>query len=385
MSATVVETVPAFVPLQLRSGFGPVYRQVSTAAPRECRPDEIPIIDIGTIRDGPEARQKLAVEIKKAAEEVGFFYISNHGIDQGIIDNAQKAAWNFFRQPVEEKAKISRSRSRFYNGFTERGTVHVSPTETIDNKEGFSWRYDPKYDPEGKDLTAVPEEVQAWIRGEDFVWEGTEHIPDFKKDTLTYWGACLTLARLLVKVFAVCQGLPETHFDSITTYPGADGVYNYYPGLTPEQASKDGPIDVGLGSHTDLQCFTLLWQDHVGGLQVLNTEGQWIKATPVPGTFVVNIGDFLMRMSNDKFKSTVHRVYNRSTEERLSMPFFFGFNFNEKCSVLPTCTDENNPPKYEPISCGEWCARRFQQQGYHAGDKIELGPASATVELTVKA
>jgi hypothetical protein len=95
MSSTVVETAaaPTFVPLELRSAFGPVYRQVSTAAPRDCRPDEIPNIDIGTIRDGPEARAKLAVQIKKVAEEVGFFYISNHGIDQEIIDKAEKAAW----------------------------------------------------------------------------------------------------------------------------------------------------------------------------------------------------------------------------------------------------------------------------------------------------
>ena len=162
-----------------------------------------------------------------------------------------------------------------------------------------------------------------------------------------------------MKVFAICQDLPEDYFDSITTYPGADGVYNYYPALSAEAIAKAGPGDVGLGSHTDLQCFTLLWQDQVGGLQVLNHEGQWIKANPIPGTFVVNIGDFLMRMSNDRFKSTVHRVYNRSTVDRLSMPFFFGFNFNEKCSVLPTCTDENNPPKYAPISCGEVCFLKF--------------------------
>lgn len=121
------------------------------------------------------------------------------------------------------------------------------------------------------------------------------------------------------------------------------------------EADMAKPVEVGLGSHTDLQCFTLLWQDMTGGLQVLNNEGQWIKATPVKDTFVVNIGDFLQRLSNDKFKSTVHRVFNRAPVDRISMPFFFGFNFNETCGVLPTCTDEDNPPKYEPISCGEVC------------------------------
>lgn len=157
----------------------------------------------------------------------------------------------------------------------------------------------------------------------------------------------------MIKVFAICLDLPEDYFDALTSYPGADGVFNYYPGLSPDLVQADGPIDVGLGAHTDLQCLTLLWQDQVGGLQVLNTQGEWIKAQPIPGTFVVNIGDFFMRMSNGRLKSTVHRVYNRTTHNRLSMPFFLGFNFNETCSVLPTCTDENNPPKYEPIFCGE--------------------------------
>ncbi len=115
--------------------------------------------------------------------------------------------------------------------------------------------------------------------------------------------------------------MPEDYFDSRTTYPGADGVFNYYPVTTAEESATNA---VGLGSHTDLQLFTLLWQDMIGGLQVLNKEGQWIKAVPVEGTIVVNIGDFMMRLCNDMYKSTVHRVYNRSGEERVSMPFFFG-------------------------------------------------------------
>lgn len=261
--------------------------------------------------------------------------------------------FSFFQQPTEQKQKVAGSKSKFFNGYTTRGTAQISPTESRDNKEGFMWRYDPKYDPVEKPISDIPGEVQQWLRGEDFVWEGTSHLPSFQEDTLKYWASCLTLARALVKVFAICQDLPENYFDELTTYPGADGVYNYYPALSPEELAKAGSNDVGLGSHTDLQCFTLLWQDQVGGLQVLNNAGQWIKASPIPGTFVVNIGDFLKRMTNDKFQSTVHRVYNRATVDRLSMPFFFGFNFNDKCSVLPTCTDEMNPPKYEPISCGE--------------------------------
>jgi hypothetical protein len=98
-------------------------------------------------------------------------------------------------------------------------------------------------------------------------------------------------------------------------------VFNFYPAMSAEAAAKSQ--DIGIGSHTDLQCFTLLWQDMNGGLQVLSNEGEWIKATPLEGTFVVNIGDYLMRLTNDRMKSTVHRVYNRSTVDRYTIPSRF--------------------------------------------------------------
>ena len=96
-----------------------------------------------------------------------------------------------------------------------------------------------------------------------------------------------------------------------------------------------------------------------GGLQVLSIDGQWLNAPPIEGTIVVNIADFLQRLSNDKFKSTVHRVYNRQPTSRYSMPFFFGFNPDSTCAVVPTCTDKDHPPKYEPISCGQWRETRL--------------------------
>lgn len=274
---------------------------------------------------------------------------------------------------MEEKQKIAKTRSHHYNGYNGRGTTKISPSESIDKREAFMWSYDPELDADVKDCTEIPETVKKWLRCEDFIWEGTAQVPNFKNDIITYWRACLKLARSLVKVFALCQGLPEDYFDALTTYPGADGVLNYYPGLTSDEASKPVTDEVGIGSHTDLQCFTLLWQDDIGGLQVLNNEDQWIKAKPIPGTLVVNIGDFLMRMSNDKFKSTVHRVFNRTTLDRYSMPFFFGFNFNEICSVLPTCIDEKHPAKYEPISCGEVSPIDPRSLFYRAPVLIVLG------------
>ncbi|KAH9213384.1 hypothetical protein DL95DRAFT_506494 [Leptodontidium sp. 2 PMI_412] len=169
--------------------------------------------------------------------------------------------------------------------------------------------------------------------------------------SIAYWQQCLSLARRLIRLFALALDLDENHFDCLITFLGADCVYNFCPGKSPAEAAI--AKDVGLGSHTDPQYFTLLWQDLIGGLQVLTREGEWIKATPISGTIVVNIGDFLQGVSNDRFVRTVHGIFSRAQSDRISMPFFFGFNFNEKVGVLESCLGEGEFAKYEPVSCGE--------------------------------
>jgi len=213
------------------------------------------------------------------------------------------------------------------------------------------WRYSPEHDPDTKDINAIPPAVKESLMSEDFMWKSTSHLPKFKEVSIDYWQQSLTLSRKLIRVIALSLGLPETYFDKYVTYPGADGAYNHYPALTAEEAERQK--DVSLGSHTDVQVFTLLWQDATGGLQVLNPSGQWVKVEPIPDTIIVNIGDFLMRLSNDRYKSTVHRVSDTAGKERYSLSFFFGFNFNEKVEVISTCIPEGEKAKYDPISAGE--------------------------------
>lgn len=353
--------------LMLRTAYGPEYRDVLNTPPRDCTASEIPTIDLTQLYSpNLEDRKALALKIRYAGVNTGFFYIKNHGIPEETIANAKKQLLTFFKQSPEDKAKVSREKSKYFNGWRGAGQTNIDPAASPDVNESLGWKYHPKYDPDPKEASSIPAEVLPWIRGEEFVWEGTSHLPNFKTDVLAYWSACLTLSRRLVRIFALALDLNEHYFDDKTTFPGADGVFNYYPVRTKQEAERN---DVGLGSHTDLQLFTLLWQDMIGGLQVLNKEGQWIKALPQPGTIVVNIGDFMMRISNDTFKSTVHRVYNTSMEERVSMPFFFGLNFNEVCGVVPTCVSEKRPAKYKPISCGDWCQLRFALEAKEARAK----------------
>ncbi|KAI0397323.1 hypothetical protein F5Y17DRAFT_464766 [Xylariaceae sp. FL0594] len=336
--------------LELRTALGPVYRDVLPHPARDCTPEEIPVIDLQPMfSDEISERRKVSSAIRAAAVTNGFFYVKNHGIPSETIAKCKQQVLNLMKEPQEVKERISSHKhSKYYNGYLGSRRAQISASETPDVRESFSFRYSPELDPEHPmDISAIPAEVRPWIRGEDFVWEGTKHLLGFKEDCLAYWGSCLILARKLVRMFALSLDLEEDYWDDKVTFPGADGVFNYYPTRSKEEVENNF---VGLGSHTDLQLFTLLWQDNIGGLQILTREGQWIKAS---GTLVVNIGDFMMRLCNDIYKSTVHRVTNESTEERVSMPFFFGLNFNCVEGVVPSCTSESNPARYEPISCGD--------------------------------
>ncbi|KAK9422034.1 putative Fe2OG dioxygenase domain-containing protein [Seiridium unicorne] len=334
--------------LELRTALGPVYRDVLVTPPRNCTPDEIPIIDLRhLLSDDVKKRKEVAMEIRSAAVNTGFFYVKNHGISQETIAKAKEQGLNFMRQPREKKDTISSKHSKYYNGYSGELTTNISPSESVDVRESFSFRYSPELDPDHPmDLSEVPSEVRPWIRGEDFVWEGTAHLPNFKKECVAYWADCLQLARRLVRAFALSLDLAEDYWNSKVTHPGADSVFNYYrPRSTQE------------------------------------IQGEF--APPIEGTFVVNIGDYMMRLTNDTYISTVHRVTNESPLERVSMPFFFGLNFNCVESVIPSCISQTNPAKYEPISCGDWCQMRFKIERDAFDEKAAktaLAPSAVVVQ-----
>lgn len=229
-----------------------------------------------------------------------------------------------------------------------------------DRKETFAIQYDARYDSLHASPSPNISTDDDTVKGHDLIWTRTSHLQGLRETTISFWAQRLQLARKLTRVFALALDLDENYFDSLTTEPGADALYIHYPPcLIAPSVEKNKDIDVGIGSHTDIQLFTLLWQDDLGGLQVLSNTDEWLDASPIRGTLVVNVGDFLQRLSNDRFRSTVHRVYNRANTSRYSMPFFFGFNADAVCEVVPTCIGEGKPAKYPPISCGEWRKQRF--------------------------
>ncbi|UPX20831.1 uncharacterized protein EKO05_0011048 [Ascochyta rabiei] len=347
----------AYTTIELLTPNGPEFRRVSTAPARHPHSEEIPLIDFSSIDDDLEARKSIVEQVRKAAENTGFFYIYNHGIQDSLIQSALAQAKAFFEQPLENKAKLLPDCTGPGVGYRGVSSTQINRTESRDRKETFAIQYDQRYDPRhnvSPDITSADEET---VRSHDLIWKRTQQLQGFQATTVSFWQERLQLARKLVRIFALALSLPETYFDDVTTTPGADALYIHYPPSPPH--ASDETIDVGIGSHTDIQLFTLLWQDNSGGLQVLANTDEWLDARPIEGTLVVNVGDFLQRLSNDKFRSTVHRVYNKTEQSRYSMPFCFGFNADAVCEVVPTCVDDERPPKYAPISCGEWRQQRF--------------------------
>ncbi|KAF8849105.1 2OG-Fe(II) oxygenase [Acephala macrosclerotiorum] len=345
--------------LKLSSAEGPVYRRIKNTPIRDARPDEIPIIDIsGIYSQNFEDRKSVANQIHLAATSSGFFYIKSHGVLSSTTEATQASALEFFRQPEEIKEKVNATLSNSMNGWKPPKTQRINASESIDVRETFSFRYNPLYDPDVPDTEdEIPEDIKNTVTIDEFCWEKTSNLPHFKRDILEYWRATVKLARNLTRSFALALSLPEEYFDTKITYPDASVAMNYYPPMPP---SSDEAGENSIGSHTDFQLFTILWQDSNGGLQVLNRDGEWISAAPIEGTFVVNIGDYLQRITNDQYISTVHRARNLSGKERISMPLFFGFNLSETCGVLESCVDEEHPAKYEPISCQDWVERRIK-------------------------
>ncbi|RYC65993.1 hypothetical protein CHU98_g261 [Xylaria longipes] len=379
MASASVETVQipgdiiTTTQLRLSSGNGPVTRTVLKTPLRDALPSEIPIIDIsGIFGASKDARVNVARQIRDAATNNGFFYIKNHGIPPDIPETACEKLLEFFRQPREVKDRASISQSKFFNGYKAPKSQRINPFESVDVRETFSWTYDPRYDPSVSDPAAIPSHIAGHLKMEDFFWEATANLPGFKEAIVRYWRSCLAVARALVRVFALSLDLPEDFFAEKFTHPDAALALNYYPPLpAPQTSAEQGEEEVSIGSHTDFQLFTMLWQDNNGGLQVLNRQGQWINAKPIPGTFVVNIADYLQRITNDRYVSTVHRAQNHSGKERISMPFFFGFNLNESCGVLDSCVAEGEEKKYGEISCEEWVrkrARAMHREGESQGN-----------------
>jgi isopenicillin N synthase-like dioxygenase len=314
--------------------------------------DEIPIVDFGAaLRGEPDAKAAAARALRNACENVGFFYIRNHGIPDADIERTFDIGRRFFALPLENKLSIHKNLSPQHAGFTPLLAENTDASNDGDLHESFDMVSPLARFPSSK---ATGADVNLW----------PEALPELKASLDRYFGQVLELGKRLFEMVALSLGLPEDFFRPHLTHPMGMLRINSYPPQTAQSDSRQ----IGIGAHTDYECFTILAQQPgITALQVWNGR-EWIKAPPIPGTFVVNIADLLQRWSNDAFLSTRHRAINVSGAARLSIPFFLGVNYDTTISPLPGCVSAERPGKYPPVIAGDYILQRLNETYGMAGE-----------------
>jgi isopenicillin N synthase-like dioxygenase len=305
--------------------------------------DKIPVIDVSKLRSGtPETAHAVALEIRQAAEEVGFFYILNHGIPEAVIKQAYYVAKEFFNLPKERKDSVKINTN--HHGYLSVGEAKMAEAERVDLKESFVWGLD------------LPDEHSSVTMENPFLGRNQwpDEMPEFKRSVYPFFEAGLQCGRDMMRAFALAMELPEDSFLKATNEPIARSSIIRYP----PQPEDLGVEQFGVAPHTDYGCLTLLWQDQVGGLEVQTREGEWVTAHPIENTLVVNVGDLLTRWTNEGFKSTPHRVVNRKGQERYSMVIAWDPNFDTVVDPSVVCKN-GSQPLYPPVLCGDYVLSRF--------------------------
>jgi len=331
--------------------------------------ERIPVIDLaGTFAAvaGVAAWRSTAWDVHKACRETGFFYVANHGIPVELIAKQFDWARRFFDLPLERKMAIHMTKSPTFVGYEPVG---VQVTDSQDPKVKAS-------PPDLKEAFFIGTEI-----GPDHPYAGKairgyghnqwpEDMPGLRADMLTYHAAISDLSMRVVRLLALSLDLPADYFAPMFDMPNTTLRMLKYP---PQPASA-AFNQMGAGAHTDWGGVTLLAQDDLGGLEVRNAAGDWIRAQPIPGTFIVNLGDLTARWTNGLYNSNLHRVMNNASgRDRYSIPFFFGPRPSAIIEALPTCVSADNPAKFATCTAQEHVNEMFRRS--YASLKPELADA----------
>ena len=310
----------------------------------------VPVVDIAPFLGGGDAQKAtVAQAVDRACRRIGFLIVAGHGVPFAVIDDALAATWAFFDLGDAEKRRWMSPKGDFRRGYLPVGGNALaytldreSPPDLI---EAFTFgRFD---------LPQTPYYMahrETWF--EPNIWPVRP--PGFRERLCTYYRTMESLAETLMRIFALALDMPETFFaDKIDRHITAMRLNHYAEASRPPL-----PGQLRAGAHTDYGSLTiLLATDAAGGLQVRVGDGTWCDVAPVPGTFIVNLGDLMAQWTNDRWVSTLHRVVNpppahRAGSRRASIAFFHQPNHDALIECLPTCRQSDDPPRYAPTTSG---------------------------------
>lgn len=292
----------------------------------------IPVIDLAdSFSSNIEAKKAVAWEVHKACRDTGFFYISNHGVSDALLESQLECARKFFALDAQDKAKLDVAKSASMRGYEPMSSQTLDDGSKPDLKEGF--------------MAGIDGE-QAYTTGGEFnsLNQWPEAYPAMQVQTEAYIKAIENLGKHLLGVLALSLELPEDYFKDGLDHPMITTRMLHYPPQTEVGTGNQ----IGAGAHTDWGMLTMLLQDDVGGLEVRNAEGEWVRAPHIPGTFVINLGDMVPVLTKGLYNSNMHRVLNTApNRHRYSVPTFFDPSYHYKIKPLEHFEGDASYPQGE--------------------------------------
>jgi len=309
----------------------------------------IPSVDLSDFTEGnKETKAAFVKELGKAYEEIGFVAVKNHGLSDALCDELYAQVKGFFTLSKEEKETYEIKGLAGQRGYVSFGKEHAKNKNEGDLKE--FWHFGQTVEDNDPIKEEYPDNVQV------------NELPEFNAVGREVYQKLEETGREMLRAIALHLNLDENYFDAKIHNGNSILRPIHYPPITHEP--KDA---VRAAEHEDINLITLLMGASADGLQVLNKSGEWISVTALPDQIVVNVGDMLQRLTNNKLKSTTHRVVNPPREKwgtsRYSIPFFLHPRSEVSLNCLPSCISESQPKNFSDITAGEYLEQRIIELG----------------------
>ena len=312
--------------------------------------NKIPSVDLADfLSEDPNRKQKFVNEIGTAYENIGFVSLRSHFLNDALVSNLYKEVKAFFALDLAKKKKYEIEGLSGQRGYVSFGKEHAKGKKEGDLKEFWHFGQEPSED---ANLTEVyPENVQV------------DELPNFNATGMQAYRMLEKTGIYVLRALALYIGVDEFYFDHWASNGNSILRPIHYPPITKEPEGA-----VRAGAHGDINLITLLMGASSGGLQVLRKDGVWIDAIPQEDELVINVGDMLERHTNNKLRSTIHRVVNPPKEQwdspRFSIPFFMHPRGAMDLSCMDLCIDEQHPKSFDDIMAGDFLIQRLIEIGH---------------------
>lgn len=309
----------------------------------------VPSVDLSDFISGdPKRKEKFIQELGKAFEDIGFVALSGHFLSEALVANLYDEIKKFFQMPEQVKDTYEIAGIGGQRGYTSFGKEHAKGRKEGDLKE--FWHFGQYVTDDARLAKEYPDNVMV------------SELPRFNEVGQETYEMLEKTARYVLRALALHLELEETYFDDYIANGNSILRPIHYPPIMSEP--KDA---LRAAAHGDINLITLLMGAHGKGLQVKNNRGEWIDAIAQPDQLMINVGDMLSRLSNNKLKSTIHQVVNPPKElwgsSRYSVPFFMHPISEMPLNCLHNCVDESHPKGFEDITAGEFLHERLIELG----------------------